>query len=184
MDQSETSITGRQMPAMVAGRHLELAGRYRKAEGDRKKLAKRNRDRFILVLVLLLIWYFGGPFAGAPVLHYLVQTVGLVLVALGLGTLRVLQALVAGGRDLRVVKDRLIALEDRWGIEFSKGIGSATEVAGKLEDPAVVKSLEEGYMELAENVGRVEGDLERSLFGVYLELFSTIRTEVIGQPKP
>ena len=169
------TLSGKQIPVSFASRHGECVKRLTAQESGREAQVKSNRSRFILALVLLMIWYLGGPFAPSAPLHFVIQAVGVFLVALGIGVLRVLQSMVPLRTQLASIRHELLTIEDNLGIDFKAGLGNPAAIASRLT-PNARTELEKLYSNIAGQLAEVEGQVETSVIGVYFELFAALRT--------
>jgi hypothetical protein len=177
------SLSGKKLPAVIAGQHENCATRLDAAERTRDEQARKNRQRFYGAVALLILWYVGGPFAGGPPFHFVVQAIGVLLVAFGVGVLRALQSFVDLRAQLASVRLELLNLEGEYGIDFASGTGNPPEIAAKMT-PTVVEQLKRQYSALSGQLTSVEGEVEKSLFAIYLDLFSALKTGPKEPEKP
>lgn len=177
------TFSGKKLPAAFASQHEDCVKRLTRVEEEREAQTRSNRKRFYLAIALLLIWYLGGPFAGQPPFHFAVQAVGIFLVAFAMGVLRALQGFIPLREELASIRLALLNFEDVYGIDFAAGVGNPTETASKLT-PELTEKLRADYAALSKRLAAVEGEVEKSLFAIYLDLFEALKPAPKGRDNP
>lgn len=134
----------------------------------------RGKRTFFIYLVILVLWYLGQPFADPTVMHYLVQTIGVIVIALATGTLRVLKQIEGCLATLDEVGDRSLALIGELGVDFKDGVGDPIAITKKLQDETYLAKVKAEVAALAGEIKAVKSILRRGSFEAYLEMFAVV----------
>jgi hypothetical protein len=134
-----------------------------------------TRSKFFLSISLLLVWFFGGPFAGeAASVRFVVQGFGLMVVAYGVGVLRVLQYLSKVELVLGDAKRGLMKIKGELGINISRNEGNPIEITKSL-----TKERRSAYIdrldEISSQLDGVKVQLGKSVWDAYTELFEAVK---------
>ena len=145
---------------------------------------ERRKRFFFGYLSILVIWYIGQPFADPPVLHYLVQTLGLIMIALATGTLRVLKQVEGCLTTLDDIEARAIRLRGEVGYDHDAGAGNPIEIAKRIGDPKNLAALQNKVAAMSEELKSIKSILRRGSFEAYMEMFAIVGKDPREREKP
>lgn len=163
------------MPEVVRGQFEALGPRTENLLPEAHKKFRAQKSRFMLYLALLLGWFLGQPFADPVILHFFVQSLGLLLLALATGALRVMgycNACIDRLERIEVAQTRLL---DKYGVDLGMYLGNPIAKAKELSDPAVMSKLQQEVDGLSESLVALSARLRMSEISAYTEMFGFLR---------
>ena len=140
------------------------------------KVATQQR-RFFLYVGLLVLWFFGQPFADPPTLHFVAQSLGLMLLALATGSLRVLSNCSECIARLQGVTDSQLRLRDQYGVDLENNLNNPIETAKQLANSKQLEKLQTEITDTKERLREISSLLRMSEVNAYLELFGVLRSK-------
>ncbi len=162
------------MPVPVRGQFDAIAPRVVQARNDATKKWGTQQKRFFFYLGLLVVWFFGQPFADPAAAHFVVQSLGLVLLALATGSLRVLGICSECIDRLERIDNTRQRLLDKYGVDLEKNEGNPVAL-GKALDAKVQAELEADVAAVQNELVGIASLLRMSEVNAYLEMFGAIR---------
>ncbi len=160
---------------------VQIRDEFKRIETERAELApkaeaafERRKKYFFGYLLTLVVWYIGQPFADPPVLHYLVQTLGLIVIALATGTLRVLKQVEGCLTALDAIGARAVRLRGEVGYDHATGAGNPIEIAKKINDPKYMAVLKNKITAMSTELNSIKSILRRGSFEAYKEMFAIV----------
>jgi hypothetical protein len=163
------------LPKFLSDQFKEAWSTYERLEFRQGEVFPTARSRFFMAVGMLIIWFFGGPFLGQETsVRFVVQGFGMLLVAYGVGALRVLQYLTPLRRELKEAKMGLIRIKDELGVDLSTNRGNPVEITKELSTGRRQEFLHR-LDDILAKLSNVDDKIETSVYDAYVDVFNTIR---------